>query len=78
MADEHTAEQLVQALDAVTSMLSKLVKSKATLEAKGSIRPGSAQQTLIDRRIAALRLSQTLIRREMDSIGGAWSNVLSP
>jgi len=78
MADEHTAEQLVQALDAVTSMLGKLVKSKATLEAKGSIRPGSAQQTLIDRRIAALRLSQTLIKHEMDHTGDAWSDVLTP
>lgn len=66
MDDEHlTPEQLAQALDAITSMLGKLVKSKATLEAKGRIRPGSGQQTLIDRRIAALTICQLLIRQEM-------------
>ncbi|MCL2423071.1 MAG: hypothetical protein FWD11_04120 [Micrococcales bacterium] len=68
MPGEHTVDDLDQALRAVESMLHKLVKSKQTLETKGSIRPGSSQQTLIDRRIAALRISQSLIRTELDRL----------
>ena len=60
-----TGPDLEKALDAVASMLHKLVKSKDTMEAKGSIRAGSSQQTLIDRRIAALKICQRLIRREL-------------
>ena len=61
-----TGPDLEKALDAVTSMLHKLVKSKDTMEAKGSIRAGSSQQRLIDRRIAALEICQKLIQRDLD------------
>jgi len=71
VAITYTLEQLQQALDAVTSMTSKLIKSKATLEAKGSIRPGLSQQTLIDRRIAALTLAADLIQQaQVENHGG--------
>ncbi|MCL2653142.1 MAG: hypothetical protein FWD63_05070 [Propionibacteriaceae bacterium] len=63
MNRSHTAAQFNEASDAIASMLSKLAKSKQTLEAKGSIRPGSSQQTLIDRRIAALTLAADLIQQ---------------
>ncbi len=67
VAARYSKVELDEALRAVDSLLYKLVTSKQTMEAKGSIRPGSSQQTLIDRRIAALRLSIDLIQEALDN-----------
>lgn len=68
MAGQFTRAELEQALAAVASMLHKLSKSKVTMEAKGSIRPGSSQQTLMDRRIAALKVAEALIQEAMEAL----------
>ena len=49
-------------------MLHKLSKSKVTMEAKGSIKPGSSQQTLMDRRIAALKVAESLIQEALEGL----------
>jgi len=64
MAGQFSEDELGDALHAVESMLSKLEKTKLTMEAKDTFRPGSSQQTLMDRRIAALKISAHLIRDE--------------
>lgn len=63
--DGYTKAELEEAQRATASMLHKLSKSKETMEAKGSIKPGSSQQTLMDRRIKALQISLELINREL-------------
>jgi len=64
MASQYSDDELGDALHAVESMLSRLEQSKLNMEAKDTFRPGSSQQTLVDRRIAALKISAHLIRDE--------------
>lgn len=58
-ARPFTAPELEEALRAIRSTIAKCVKVKPKL------RRGTAQHTLLVRRIAALRVATALIRREL-------------
>jgi hypothetical protein len=62
---EYTKAELEEAKTALTSTLQKREKID---EGK---KPGKSQQTLLDRRIRALRLALELIEREMEENGYA-------
>ncbi|MDR1448944.1 MAG: hypothetical protein LBI84_01855 [Propionibacteriaceae bacterium] len=66
MASAYSRAELEESLRAVASLSRKLEKSKATLEAKAAIKPSSSQQTLLDRRIATLQVSESLIQDALD------------
>jgi hypothetical protein len=59
----YTRDELVEAITALTSTLKKCEKIN---EGK---KLGKSQQTLLERRIRALRLSLELIDKEMEEIG---------
>lgn len=57
---EHfTKEELEEALRAITSTISKCEKAQPKLK------PGTPQQTLLERRIKALQIASALIKREL-------------
>lgn len=56
---EYTSEELCEAHRALLSMLNKCQKMDAT-------KLGKSQQTLLERRIAALKVALTLIEKEQD------------
>jgi len=58
--DGVTHEDLAEAARAMASMISKLEKART-----GLAPTAKSQLTLIDRRIAALRIAQALIAREL-------------
>lgn len=55
--------ELEEALVAIDSTISKCEKAQAKLK------PGTAQHTLLVRRIRALNVASVLIRRELESLG---------
>ena len=57
-----TPDELAAALSQITSMISKLEKAMAGLTSP-SIK---SQRTLAERRIRALRIAETLIRKDLD------------
>lgn len=57
---EYTKEELEEALRAITSTISKCDKVLPKLK------EGSAQQTLLTRRIKALHIASDLIKRELE------------
>ncbi|MCA9673649.1 MAG: hypothetical protein H6709_06760 [Kofleriaceae bacterium] len=57
---ELTVQELEEALRAITSTISKCEKVRPRL------REGSAQHTLLIRRIKAFRIASSLIQRELD------------
>ncbi len=59
--EKYTPEELQEALRAIDSTISKCEKVRPKLK------PGSSQHTLLVRRIKALNIAATLIRRELDS-----------
>ena len=60
--NEHTQEQLQEALTAISSMISKVEK----VSEKGTL--GQSQQTLIARRLRALRIASELITAKIDEV----------
>ena len=60
-ADSFTKEELEEALRAISSTISKCEKVYPKL------RPGTSQHTLLTRRIKALHVASTLIKRELDA-----------
>jgi hypothetical protein len=59
--DVYTKEDLEEALRAIVSTISKCEKVQPKLKA------GTAQHTLLIRRIKALNIASSLIRRELES-----------
>lgn len=59
-AGEFSREDLEEALRAVASTISKCEKVQPKLK------PGTSQHTLLARRIKALHIASTLIKRELD------------
>ena len=57
---EFTADEMVEALRQIESMLAKLEKTLAGLSPTAV-----SQRTLAERRIKALRIAQALVRREL-------------
>jgi hypothetical protein len=68
VASQFSRTELEQAQHAIASMLHKLSKSQQTMEAKGSIKPGSSQQTLMGRRVAALKVADALIQEALEGL----------
>jgi hypothetical protein len=60
--DKHTQEELQEALRAISSMIGKVGK----VSEKGTL--GPSQQTLIARRLRALRIASELITAKMDEV----------
>jgi hypothetical protein len=59
-AEQFSKEDLEQALRAIASTISKCEKAQPKL------RQGTSQHTLLARRIKALYIASTLIKRELD------------
>lgn len=57
--EDYTKQELHDALDAIRSTIAKIEK----VEEKPAL--GRSQRTLIERRLKALRIAITLIRREI-------------
>jgi len=62
--EDFTKEDLSEALRAITSLLGKCEKAQEKL------RQGTSQWSLTKNRIKALRVSEALIRRALDELGG--------
>jgi len=60
MSKKHSAEELAEALRAITSLIGKLIKVQKKL------RPGTPQRTLTKNRLKALRIASALIKKEAD------------
>ena len=60
--NEHTQEELQEALRALSSMIGKVEK----VSEKGTL--GPSQQTLIARRLRALRIASELIATKIDEV----------
>ena len=59
--EKYTQEELEEALRAIDSTISKCEKIRPKLK------PGSSQHTLLVRRIKALNIAATLIKKELSS-----------
>lgn len=64
LMEDFTKEDLSEALRAITSLLGKCEKAQEKL------RQGTSQWSLTKNRIKALRVSEALIRRALDELGG--------